>query len=372
MGRAICKEILQVAFYNGFSNKNLSLIAGIPKGILNKKSKESLWIRAVVNRGDWMEYRNLGGTGLRVSNLSLGTMAFGRWIDEQASFDIMDIALDRGINVIDTANFYGKGQDESFKYGTGECEEIVGRYLKGKRNNAVVATKVGLPMGKGPNQQGLSKHHIMQQAEESLRRLQTDWIDLYQVHRFDNSTPLEETLSVLTDLVRQGKVRYIGCSNYAAWQMAKARGISELHGYEHFVSSQSQYNLLSRELESEVAPYCAAEKMGLLIYSPMARGVLSGKYKEKGDMPKDSRAAKGEELIQHYFTDANFEKVAAYKELMDDKDYNLSQFALAWTLNQPAVTSAIVGASKPHHVSQAADISDWKWTDSLKEQVSAI
>ena len=319
-----------------------------------------------------MEYRNLGETGLEISALSLGTMAFGRWIDEQASFEIMDIALDRGINVIDTANFYGKGQDEPFKYGTGECEEIVGKYLKGKRNQTIVATKVGLPMGQGPNEQGLSKRHIMQQAEESLMRLQTDWIDLYQVHRFDNNTPLEETLSALTDLVRQGKVRYIGCSNFAAWQMAKAKGISDFHGLEHFVSSQSQYNLLSRELENEVIPYCESEKMGLLVYSPMARGMLSGKYKEKGDIPKGSRAAKGEELIQNYFTEANFERVAAYKELVAEQDCKLSQFALAWTLNQPSITSAIVGASKPHHVSEAADISVWKWPESLKEQVARI
>ena len=319
-----------------------------------------------------MEFKNLGGTGLKVSNISLGTMAFGRWIDEQASHEIMDVALDQGINLIDTANFYGKGQDEAFKYGTGECEEIVGRYLKGKRNAAVLATKVGLPMGKGPNEHGLSKHHIMRQAEDSLRRLQTEWIDLYQVHRFDDSTPLEETLSALTDLVRQGKVRYIGCSNYAAWQMAKARGVSNLEGFEHFVSSQSQYNLLSRELETEVMPYCAAEKMGLLVYSPMARGVLSGKYTPKGDMPEDSRAAKGEELIQHYFTDANFEKVEAYKELLGDQGYELSQFALAWTLNQPAITSAIVGASKTQHVLDAAEISGWKWTEGLKAQVSTI
>ncbi|MDN3438630.1 aldo/keto reductase [Planococcus sp. APC 3900] len=319
-----------------------------------------------------MEYRHLGETGMKVSAISLGTMAFGRWIDEQASFEIMDVAMDRGINVIDTANFYGKGQDEPFKYGTGECEEIVGKYLKGKRNQTILATKVGLPMGQSPNQQGLSKLHIMQQAEESLRRLQTDWIDLYQVHRFDETTPLEETLSAMTDLVRQGKVRYIGCSNFAAWQMAKAKGISDFHGLEHFVSSQSEYNLLSRELEREVVPYCAAEKTGLLVYSPMARGMLSGKYKAKGDMPEGSRAAKGEDLIQRYFTEANFERVAAYKELAAEQNCQLSQFALAWTLNQPAVTSAIVGASKSHHVSEAADISGWKWPENLKAQVAKV
>ena len=319
-----------------------------------------------------MIYSNLGFSGLRVSNLSLGTMAFGRWIDEKASIEILDTAIDAGINLIDTANFYGKGQDEQFLYGTGESEEIIGRALKGRRDKVVLATKVGLPMGKDPNNAGLSKFHIMREVENSLQRLQTDYIDLYQVHRFDDETPLEETLSTLTALVKQGKVRYIGCSNYAAWQIAKANGISNLHGLEHFVSSQSQYNLLSRELENEVVPYCVSEKVGLLVYSPMARGMLSGKYTTRDDVPEGSRAARGERLIQNYFKDENFQKVEAYKQVAAEHEVNLSQFSLAWILNQPAVTSAIVGASKPHHVKDAAEISDWRWSHELKQRVTLL
>ena len=319
-----------------------------------------------------MIYSNLGFSGLRVSNLSLGTMAFGRWIDEKASIEILDTAIDAGINLIDTANFYGKGQDEQFLYGTGESEEIIGRALKGRRDKVVLATKVGLPMGKDPNDAGLSKFHIMREVENSLQRLQTDYIDLYQVHRFDDETPLEETLSTLTALVKQGKVRYIGCSNYAAWQIAKANGISNLHGLEHFVSSQSQYNLLSRELENEVVPYCVSEKVGLLVYSPMARGMLSGKYTTRDDVPEGSRAARGEKLIQNYFKDENFGKVEAYKQVAVEHDVNLSQFSLAWILNQPAVTSAIIGASKPHHITDAAEISDWRWSHELKQRVTLL
>ncbi|MDX1805762.1 MAG: aldo/keto reductase [Paenisporosarcina sp.] len=319
-----------------------------------------------------MIYSKLGFSGLHVSNLSLGTMAFGRWIDEKASVEILDTALDVGINLIDTANFYGKGQDEQFLYGTGESEEIIGRALKGRRDKVVLATKVGLPMGKDINDAGLSKFHIMREVENSLQRLQTDYIDLYQVHRFDDQTPLEETLSTLTSLVNQGKVRYIGCSNYAAWQIAKANGISNLHGLEHFVSSQSQYNLLSRELEEEVVPYCVSEKVGLLVYSPMARGMLSGKYTSQNDVPEGSRAARGEKLIQNYFKDENFGKVEAYKQVAVEYNVNLSQFSLAWILNQPAVTSAIIGASKPHHVTDAAQISDWIWSDELKQRVNIL
>ena len=319
-----------------------------------------------------MNYSKLGSTGLRVSNLSLGTMAFGRWIDEKASVEILDTALDAGINLIDTANFYGKGQDEAFKYGTGESEEIIGRALKGRREKVVLATKVGLAMGRGTNDVGLSRFHILREAENSLRRLQTDYIDLYQVHRFDDHTPLEETLSALNDLVRQGKVRYIGCSNYAAWQMAKADGISKLNGFEQFVSSQSQYNLLSREVEDELVPYCLSESKGLLVYSPMARGMLSGKYSSREDLPEGSRAAKGEQLIQNYFTDSNFERVAKYHQLAEEQGVNLSQFSLSWILNQPAVTSALVGASKPYHVTDAVEISNWKWTDELKERVNTL
>lgn len=297
-------------------------------------------------------------------------MAFGRWIDEDASNLILDTALDQGINFVDTANFYGKGQDQEFVHGTGESEEIIGRALKGRRDQVVLATKVGVQMGKGRNERGLSRVHIMREVENSLRRLQTDYIDLYQVHIFDPNTPLEETLRTLDDLVRQGKVRYIGCSNYKAWQIAKSHGISEKMNLEKYISVQPQYNLLSKELEQELLPFCESEGVGVMVYSPMARGMLSGKYKSAADVPAESRAARGERLIKNYFTDRNFQLVDQYRILADKNEVNLSQFALSWVLNQPIVTSAIIGASKVHHVTDAVKISDWKWSEELLAEVN--
>jgi 1-deoxyxylulose-5-phosphate synthase len=319
-----------------------------------------------------MKYRQLGNSGLKVSNLCLGTMAFGRWIDEDASRQIINTALGNGINFIDTANFYGKGQDEAFKYGTGESEEIIGRALKGRRDEVVLATKVGLVMGRNKNDHGLSRVHIMREVDHSLRRLKTDYIDLYQVHRFDPNTPLEETLRALDDLVHQGKVRYIGCSNFAAWQIMKSHALSENMNLEKFISVQPQYNLLSREIESELLPFCVSENVGVMVYSPMARGMLSGKYKSKYDLPAESRAARGEQLIQNYFTNQNFDLVEGYRVLSEENGVSLSQFALSWVLNNPVVTSAIVGASKEYHVTDAVAVSDWIWTNSLVEQVKAI
>ncbi|WP_062239688.1 aldo/keto reductase [Fictibacillus sp. FJAT-27399] len=319
-----------------------------------------------------MHYKKLGRTGLDVSSICLGTMAFGRWIDEEASHSIIASALEQGINFIDTANYYGKGQDTEIPYGTGESEEIIGRALKGKRENVVLATKVGIRMGHGKNESGLSRGHIMKEVDRSLSRLQTDYIDLYQVHFFDNSTPLEETLRTLDDLVRSGKVRYIGCSNYAAWQIMKSHGISEKMNLEKYVSVQPQFNMLSRGIEQELLPFCESEEVGVMVYSPLGRGMLSGKYKNADDVPEESRAAKGERLIQNYFTPKNFELVSQYRQLADNNKVSLSQFALSWVLNQPAVTSAIVGASKVHHVTEAVKISDWHWSEELLQKVNEI
>ncbi|MGG1575458.1 aldo/keto reductase [Fictibacillus sp. NRS-1165] len=319
-----------------------------------------------------MKYKKLGRTGLDVSSICLGTMAFGRWIDEEASRSILDHAMEQGINFIDTANYYGKGQDTDIPYGTGESEEIIGRILKGKRDNVVLATKVGIRMGHGKNESGLSRAHIMKEIDRSLSRLQTDYIDLYQVHFFDNHTPLEETLRTLDDLVRSGKVRYIGCSNYAAWQIMKSHGISERMNLEKYVSVQPQYNLLSREIEQELLPFCKSEGVGVMVYSPLGRGMLSGKYKSAGDVPAESRAAKGERLIQNYFTPRNFELVSLYRQLSEKNEVSLSQFALSWVLNQPAITAAIVGASKVHHVTDAVKISDWRWTEDMLEEVNHV
>jgi len=319
-----------------------------------------------------MQYRRLGNTGIEVSNLCLGTMAFGRWIDEQASVEILNTTLESGINFIDTANFYGKSQDANFVHGNGESEEIIGRWLHGKRNQVVLATKVGLPMSDHKNDRGLSRLHIMKEVENSLRRLQTDYIDLYQVHTFDPHTPLEETLRALDDLVHQGKVRYIGCSNYAAWQIAKAHGISARLNLAKYVTVQPQYNLLSREIEKELLPFCESEGVGVMVYSPLARGVLSGKYKNLNDVPTESRVARGERLIKNYFSERNFLLVDHYRTLAEKNEISLSQFAMSWVLNQPAVTSAIIGASKPYHVTEAAAVSNFKMSSQLLREIDEV
>lgn len=319
-----------------------------------------------------MIYKNLGNSGLEVSAICLGTMSFGRWINEEASRLILNTALERGINFIDTANFYGKGQDQSFAYGTGEAEEILGRALKGRREEVVLATKVGHPTGAAKNQRGLSRIHIMKEIDLSLKRLQTDYIDLYQVHLFDPNTPLEETLTTLNDLVRQGKVRYIGCSNYAAWQIAKSHGISELLKLEKYISVQPQYSLLVRDIEKELLPFCEIEDVGVMVYSPMARGMLSGKYNHIEDVPPDSRAAHGEWRLKALFTQHNFQLVEKYRQLAEMNNVSLSQFSLAWVLNQKNVTSAIVGATKVHHITDAIEVVDWKWDDELLEKVNQI
>lgn len=319
-----------------------------------------------------MNYKKLGKSGLNVSTLCLGTMAFGRWIDEKASTDIIDAAIDAGINFIDTADLYGKGQDQEFKHGTGESEEIIGKALKGRRDKVVLTTKVGATMGSGKNESGYSRLHIMREVEAQLKRLQTDYIDFYQLHSFKSDTPMEETLKTLDDLVRQGKVRYIGCSNYAAWQIAKANGISDKLNLEKFISVQSQYNLLSREIEREIIPFCKSEEIGLMVYSPLGRGMLSGKYKNATDLPPESRAAHGEKLLRNYFSERNFKLVEQYSKLAEENNVSLSQFSMAWVLNQPVVKSAIIGASKPYHVTDAVKIIDWEWSEELKKEVDEI
>lgn len=319
-----------------------------------------------------MEYRRLGQSGLEVSSLCLGTMAFGRWIDEAASAEIIDTAIDQGINFIDTADLYGKGQDEAFKYGTGDSESIIGRALKGKRDKIVLATKVGGAMGHGRNESGYSRIHIMGEVEEQLKRLQTDHIDYYQVHSFKPETPLEETLRALDDLVRQGKIRYIGCSNYAAWQIAKCHAISDRMNLEKFIAVQSEYNLLRRDIEQEILPFCKSENVGLMVYSPLARGVLAGRYRTIDDVPEDSRAAHGEEKIKGYFTEDNFSLVGQYTSLAEKYGISLAQLSLAWVLSKPEVTTAIVGASKVHHVNDALKTVQWQLPEDLRQELEKI
>ena len=283
-----------------------------------------------------MKYRPLGRAGVQVSEVSLGTMAFGRWIDERASAAVLDVALASGINLIDTADVYGTGMDNGDVNQLGESEEILGRSLKERRQGILLATKSHNRTGPGINDQGQSRYHIYRALENSLVRLQTDYIDLYQVHRFDELTPLEETLEALTDLVRQGKVRYIGRSNYAAWRLAKAHGISALHGLRRFESVQPEYSLITRDIERELIPFAQSEHVGVIVYSPLGRGILSGKYRA-GKLPiglapcrrrtETAIAAEPAACAFHRRRDPAFGRAA---------EWTLPQFALNWVLSRRA------------------------------------
>lgn len=319
-----------------------------------------------------LEYRTLGNSGLKVTSLCLGTMAFGRWIDEKMSARVLDTALDAGINFIDTADVYGRGMDSEKFEEKGESETILGKLLGKRRSSVILATKVWGPMGPGPNDRGLSRHHIMNAVDASLRRLKTDYIDLYQCHRFDRHTPLEETLRALDDLVRMGKVRYIGCSNWAAWQIAKAHGISDRLNLERFVSVQPQYSLLVRDIERELIPFCLSEGVGIIPYSPIARGLLAGKYRPGEAPPPGTRAAAGEPRLHQLMTDENFAKVEAFRRLCQEWGLPMAQVATSWVLSQNGITAAIVGASKPEHVTDAVAAASLKLSEEQLQQLDEI
>ncbi len=320
-----------------------------------------------------MQHRKLGRTGLKVSEVSLGCMAFGRWIGEEQSRLVLDAALDAGITLFDTADVYGKGMDNNNPLQTGESEQILGRWLKGKRDKVILATKVHGRVGTGPNDAGQSRYHIMRAVENSLYRLQTDYIDLYQVHSFDPETPLEETLRALDDLVRQGKVRYIGCSNYAAWQIAKAHGISALHGLHRFESVQPQYSIIARDIERELLPFCESEQVGVIVYSPLGRGLLTGKYRRGEAPPAGTRGAAGEMRLKMLMSDErNFAIVEQLKPLADRRNWSLAQFALAWVLSNRTVTSAILGASRPEQIHDALRYADERLTEEELREVDRI
>ena len=289
-----------------------------------------------------MEYRQLGHSGLRVSALTLGTMTFGGRgnfakvgsTDVETATRQVDMCLDAGINLIDTADIYSDGLSE----------EIVGKALKGRRDRVLLATKARMPMGDGPNDAGLSRHHLIRACEASLRRMGTDYVDLYQVHEWDGATPLEETLDALDHLVDSGKVRYIGCSNYAGWHVMKALGISERRGLQRFISQQIYYSLQSRDAEYELVPVSLDQGLGILVWSPLAGGLLSGKYRRDAQGPEGSRhltdwnepPVRNEDLV--------YDIVAALVEIADEHGGSPAQVALAWTLGRPGVASVIVGA----------------------------
>ncbi len=306
-----------------------------------------------------MKYKQLGRTGLLVSELCFGTMTFagkGFWkaIGEQpqeAANGLVSKALDAGVNFFDTANVYSEG----------ESEKMLGKALGNKRKDVVVATKVRARMGEGPNEVGLSRRHIMQSVEDSLTRLGTDFIDLYQIHGFDPLTPLEETLRALDDLVHSGKVRYIGCSNLAAWQLMKAVGISEKNNLHRFESLQAYYTIAGRDLEREMIPLLEDQKLGLMVWSPLAGGLLSGKFYREGEGPKDARRASFD------FPPVNKERAFNVLDVMREtaKNHNASvaQIALSWLLHQPAVTSVIIGAKNDDQLKDNLGSPDIKLTE---------
>lgn len=301
-----------------------------------------------------MKTRRLGRTGLKVTEICLGTMTFGHQCDEATSFSIMNKAADRGVQFLDTADVYPVPPSPET---AGRTEEIVGRWLKGQRHKFVLATKCRMRVGHGPNDEGLSRIHIMQAVEDSLRRLETDVIDLYQPHSPDPETPLDETLRALDDLVRQGKVRYLGCSNYAAWQVALALGISGRHDWSRFESVQPRYNLLYREIESELLPLCRDQGLGVIAYNPLAGGFLTGRYQSLEAPPPGTRfslgGATGTLYRERYWQLAQLEAVQELQKALKPRGRSLIQVAVAWVLAQPGITSAIVGASKPAQLDES-------------------
>ncbi|PIE81565.1 MAG: aldo/keto reductase [Chloroflexi bacterium] len=290
-----------------------------------------------------MNYRNLGRTGLKVSALCLGTMQFGWSADEATSYNIMNKAVELGCNFFDTADIYSRWAEGNEG---GVSEAIIGRWLKQSnlnRQDIILATKVRGEMSSGPNDQGLSRSHIMNAVTDSLRRLQTDYIDLYQVHWPDEETPLAETLSALTDLVRSGKVRYIGCSNYPAWLLMKSLWVSEAHGYARFDSLQPHYSYVHRaEFERELQAVCADQGVGVIPYSPLAAGFLTGKYRRDTDMPNSVRA---DGVKNQYMNEQGFAAVAKLEEIGTVHHATIAQTAVAWILANPTVSSAIIGAN---------------------------
>jgi aryl-alcohol dehydrogenase (NADP+) len=307
-----------------------------------------------------MDYVRLGNTGLKVSRLCLGCMTYGssKWrawvLDEDASMPFFKAAIEAGINFFDTADVYSQG----------ESERVTGKALKeyAKRHELVIATKVNGPMGADPNNRGLSRKHIMDSIDRSLTRLGVDYVDLYQIHRFDPETPIEETLEALHDVVRAGKARYIGASSMYAWQFMKMLATSRAHGWTSFVSMQPQYNLVYREEEREMLPLCANQGIGVIPWSPLARGFLAGGRASPGE-GNTERARTDEFAPRLYYTRPDHAIVDVVEKIATAKFVTNMQVALAWVLRNPAVTSPIIGASKAHHISEAVEALTVKLTD---------
>ena len=298
-----------------------------------------------------MEYGRLGRSGLQVSVIGLGCNNFGGRMDEQATRAVVDASLDQGITLFDTADMYGGG---------GLSEEYLGKALQGRRQDVLIATKFAWPMADGSLHRGASRRYIFEAVEASLRRLGTDFIDLYQVHLPDAETPLEETMHALDDLVRQGKVRYLGCSNFAGWQLVDAQWIARSEDRDGFISAQNLYNLLDRNIERELVPACNAHGVGILPYFPLASGFLTGKYRRGQDAPAGTRLSAWGHMADGYLTEANFDKLEALEAFASERGHSMLELAIGWLASQPNVSSVIAGATTPAQVEQNVEAGAWQ------------
>ena len=318
-----------------------------------------------------MEYRNLGRTGLRVSTVCMGTMTFGYQTDRDESHRILNTAADAGVTFYDCADVYPLGSPD-----VGASEEILGEWLATRpRESIVLATKCHAAMGPGPNDRGNSRAHILNAVDASLRRLGTDYIDLYQLHQPDRHTPIEETLQALDDLVRWGKVRYVGTSNFKAWQLATSFGVSARLGLTRFDCEQPRYNMLYRAPEEELLPLARAEGLGIIAYNPLAGGFLTGKYSDTSDLREGTRFMLGSAAQRYqdrYWHDDEFKEVDRLKQYFAARDIDLTHAAIAWVLAQPGVTSAIVGASRAEQISDSLKALDVELSDADLEACDAV
>jgi aryl-alcohol dehydrogenase-like predicted oxidoreductase len=308
-----------------------------------------------------MEYRQLGTAGARVSAIGLGTNQFGGKVDQQGVRAILDTASELGINLIDTADVYQEGRSE----------QTLGAALEGRRQSFILATKGYNKMGPGPNDYGASRQHLYAAVDASLKRLNTDYIDLYQIHRWDSTTPIEETLRALDDLVRAGKLRYIGASNFAAWQLARANLLAELRGWTPFVTIQPHYHMFERAIEAELVPYCEAFGVGILPYFPLAGGFLTGKYTRGQPAPAGSRG-ESSPYVKQYMTDANYDVLDKLSAWASERGHSLGELASAWLLAQPRVSSVISGATSPEQLRANAKAADWKLTPDERAEVTKL
>jgi aryl-alcohol dehydrogenase-like predicted oxidoreductase len=310
-----------------------------------------------------MEIRNLGRSGLRVSAVGLGCNNFGGRIDQDATRAVIHKAFDLGITLFDTADVYGE---------RGGSETAMGLVLGDMRRDIVLASKFCMPMSDDGRRQGASRGYIMRAVEDSLRRLKTDCLDLYQVHRFDPLTPIEETLRALDDLIRSGKVRYIGCSNWTSWQMTDASWTARTAGLNPFVSCQDEYSLVVRDAERELLPAARHLGMGLLPYFPLASGLLTGKYRRNAPMPDGARLTKTERLAERYLTDRNWGTSEKLIDFAEARGHTALELAFSWLLSKPPVSSVIAGATKPEQLEQNVKAGGWKLTEAELAEIDGI